>query len=1090
MPLGHFNNLVGGITQDKNGYIWIASNGDGLYKYDGFHFQAYTSDYAGKNSLSTNSLETVYAGRDGILWILTYVNGVDKFDPASGRFTHFQHNASNPESLSSDTARAVLQDHDGTVWIGTNNGLDRYIPQSGAFKHYRHNPENPRSLSCNQVRKIYEDKEGTIWIGTGSVWLGEGGETDAGGLNRFDRNTQTFTSYLHNPANPQSLINNKVQAIFEDSWGTFWVGTAGDGLHTMDRKTGSFERHMYDPSRPEKLSRPPLNSWGLPDHITAIGEDATRYIWIVTSRNGINRYNPKTQKIVHFGNKDSVSGYSDNSGWCFFNSNDGILWLSTWEGNLYRVDPYQSGIKHVPLGAGVRAFCEDNDNNLWIGTTNGLVVQNISTGKTVKYLNVPSNAKSLSNNIVGALYKDKEGIIWVGTHNGVNRFNATSGTFTRFHYNKKDSGFVNSINEASNGRLWIGTGLKKDISSGLSILDKRAGTFTYFTHNPADSGSISRNFISSILVDQVQNVWVGTYLNGGLNYLDASTGRFRHFLKNINVLSMLKDSYGVLWVGTDQGLFQKGNAARGFVQFTDPGSKFEKMFVLSIQEDNSKNLWISTQLGVCKINLQTHQVNFFGVNYGVVDNLSQGSSYKDRNGNLYFGGLNGYYVLSPDKITGNPYPPSIAFTEFRLNGKYLLPEENGLPTSPLDSKSGLSLAYNQNIFSIGLAAFHFSSPENNRILYMLQNHDYDWRDAGSDRTASYFNVSPGHYVLRVKAASSDGLWTEKDLPIIIAPPWWRTWWAYALYALFLLAAIFFFDLFQRQRLIAKERERTKERELAQAKEIEKAYNELKRTQAQLMQHEKMASLGELTSGIAHEIQNPLNFINNFSEVNAELTDELKNDLLSGEVHTAITIAEQLKGNNFKISHHAKRADAIVKSMLQHSRKSTGQKEPTDINALVDEFLRLSYHGLRAKDKSFNATFETDFDTSIGKVNVIAQDLGRVLLNLFNNAFYSVNEKKKIQVNEDYQPTVQVLTKKADDKVIIKVRDNGMGIPEKVISKIYQPFFTTKPSGQGTGLGLSLSYDIITKVHAGELKVETNEGEGAEFIIILSSLDQS
>ncbi|HMK19577.1 MAG TPA: ATP-binding protein [Chitinophagaceae bacterium] len=269
---------------------------------------------------------------------------------------------------------------------------------------------------------------------------------------------------------------------------------------------------------------------------------------------------------------------------------------------------------------------------------------------------------------------------------------------------------------------------------------------------------------------------------------------------------------------------------------------------------------------------------------------------------------------------------------------------------------------------------------------------------------------------------------------------------------------------------------------AEKNRAENALAELKATQKQLIQSEKMASLGELTAGIAHEIQNPLNFVNNFSEVNKELLIELNEEIEKGNYDEVKTIAKDITDNEEKIGHHGKRADAIVKGMLQHSGSSSGQKEPTDINALADEYLRLAYHGLRAKDKSFNATTKTDFDNKIDKINIMSQDIGRVILNLINNAFYAVDEKKK-QTDEGYEPTVTVTTIKQNGKVEIKVKDNGNGIPQKVLDKIFQPFFTTKPTGQGTGLGLSLSYDIV-KAHGGELKVETKEGEGTEFIIHL------
>ncbi|MCJ7468232.1 MAG: ATP-binding protein, partial [Maribacter sp.] len=272
--------------------------------------------------------------------------------------------------------------------------------------------------------------------------------------------------------------------------------------------------------------------------------------------------------------------------------------------------------------------------------------------------------------------------------------------------------------------------------------------------------------------------------------------------------------------------------------------------------------------------------------------------------------------------------------------------------------------------------------------------------------------------------------------------------------------------------------------LEKAKEsVETTLHELKATQSQLVQSEKMASLGELTAGIAHEIQNPLNFVNNFSEVSKELLEEMMEEMEKGDVEEVKSIAEDVIQNLEKIVHHGKRADGIVKGMLQHSRASSGEKEPTDLNVLADEYLRLAYHGLRAKDKMFNANLETHFDEKMGKVNVMAQDIGRVILNLITNAFYVVKQKKE-QQPEGYEPTVTVTTRKENDKVEISVKDNGNGIPKKVLDKIFQPFFTTKPTGEGTGLGLSMSYDIVTKGHGGELEVKTKEGEGSEFIISL------
>ncbi len=348
-------------------------------------------------------------------------------------------------------------------------------------------------------------------------------------------------------------------------------------------------------------------------------------------------------------------------------------------------------------------------------------------------------------------------------------------------------------------------------------------------------------------------------------------------------------------------------------------------------------------------------------------------------------------------------------------------------------------------------------------------------------------LPPGHYTFKVSSKDVNGHWSKPaSLSFTITPPWYNTWWAYTLYVLIGLGLLRIYIVY-RSRKLRKENKILEEKVKHRTEQLQKSLEDLKATQSQLIQSEKMASLGELTAGIAHEIQNPLNFVNNFSEVNSELADELKEELnntnLSPEQKLPIEeIANDIKNNQEKISFHGKRADSIVKGMLQHSRSSNGQKEPTNINALADEYFRLAYHGLRAKDKGFNATMESDFDENVGKINIVAQDVGRVILNLITNAFYAV-KAAKMQKGKNYEPTVSVSTRKEKGKVLVIVKDNGTGIPESVKSKIFQPFFTTKPTGEGTGLGLSLSYDII-QTHGGEIRVESKEGEGTEFTIEL------
>ncbi len=384
---------------------------------------------------------------------------------------------------------------------------------------------------------------------------------------------------------------------------------------------------------------------------------------------------------------------------------------------------------------------------------------------------------------------------------------------------------------------------------------------------------------------------------------------------------------------------------------------------------------------------------------------------------------------------------------------------------PNASSAGYSDEQIMEGYTIISKAYHFMNKQDSAYFYLsLATALKDSLQQIKEENISKFNIALLDENLRNRDLEKERIATQNRQP------------TYAFIAALGLFSILALLLYRNNR-----QKQKWNRQLAKQKEdLENTLDTLKATQAQLIQSEKMASLGELTAGIAHEIQNPLNFVNNFSEVNRELIAEMKEEIDKGNYDEVKLLANDVEENEGKINHHGKRADAIVKGMLQHSRASTGKKEPTDINALADEYLRLSYHGLKAKDKSFNATMQTDFDTTISKINIVPEDIGRVLLNLYNNAFYAISEKSK-QQGEGFEPAVSVTTKKVNDKVEISVKDNGNGIPQKVVDKIFQPFFTTKPTGQGTGLGLSLSYDIV-KAHGGEIKVESKDGEGSEFII--------
>jgi signal transduction histidine kinase len=509
---------------------------------------------------------------------------------------------------------------------------------------------------------------------------------------------------------------------------------------------------------------------------------------------------------------------------------------------------------------------------------------------------------------------------------------------------------------------------------------------------------------------------------------------------------MCCDSKGIIWGGTGKGLVRFDYASLRKTN-SQPSLAIEKIKV------NAENIcWFDLSVKGKIITPEDSEKAIFQeslVHGKILTQIERDSLYREYGG-IHFDSISSYYFLPQNLV----------------------------------------LPYRYNQVTIDFNTIGTENPQQVNYQYILDGYSKDWSPALKNNSATFGNIPEGTYTFRLKARIANGKWSDPlTYKFKVLPPWYRSWWALAIYLVFISFAGWRVHKYQKHRTILQEREKAKERELVQAKEIQKAYTalglaheNLKSTQSQLIQSEKMASLGELTAGIAHEIQNPLNFVNNFSEVNKELLVEMKDEMDKGNLEDAKAIADDVIDNQEKINHHGKRADAIVKGMLQHSRSSTGVKEPTNINALADEYLRLSYHGLRAKDKEFNATMNTDFDKSVGKINVIPQDIGRVLLNLYNNAFYAVTEKAKQQPN-GYEPTISVTTKKINNKVEITVKDNGNGIPQKVIDKIFQPFFTTKPTGEGTGLGLSLSYDII-KAHGGEIKVNTAEGDFTEFLIQL------
>ncbi len=1085
---------INGMARDKYGFLWFSDQSNRcIIRFDGNHMVRYQNDPQNPNSLGGYYPECLAADSSGSIWVGFYGMGLDKFDPVANKFTHYRHNDKDPESLSNDFVSTILVDHLGNVWAGSFHGLDLLDQKTGKFKHFRHENDDANSLSCDTVRALYEDKAGDLWAGTGFAFA----DNENGGLNLFHRDNGTFTRYMHDPKDPQSLIANKVRAIFEDSYGNFWVGTNGDGLHTLDRKTGKFTRYPYNPSKPNQLARTKLQ--GIWDHITFITEDADRKIWIGTLQNGLIRYDPVSKQTIHYGSDDDQKGLlKDQTSWWANATPDGFIWISTQNANLFRVDIYNTTIPFFGksngfspdagfASQGVGAFNEEGDSVLWLGTQRGLVRKDLKNLTTREFRHNPRDASSISSDTIFVIVKDK-GNFWMGTNNGLNYFNTKTGRFTRYYpdsINKASaSNLIYRLRKDGNSNLWLGT-----YGAGLYSLNLSTGKFINYKNDPADVTTISDDFIASLLIDE-NDLWIGSDRGNGINKMNIRTQKCVHYLPGLSISCIYKDATGTIWAGTLGGLYHYNRKTDNFNSIAEDNPGNDIVQVEAITGDKEDNLWMSTETGIYMLNKKRDHVVHFGKEHGLPEANNfffDGASFTGLDGKLYFGNGQGYYAFLPAMLKASTGAPKLYFTGFWLNNKQILPDSTSILKHSLYNTKEIRLDHDQNVFAFSTTSVDFRNANDKKIYYKLENYDVDWRIAQPEDKITYFKVPPGKYSFHIKTPNgSNNDWMERSIDVIILPPWWATWWFRVLSVIALIIVIYAI-IQDRSRKLKADNMLLEKKVNERTQQLQQSIQDLKSTQAQLIHSEKMASLGELTAGIAHEIQNPLNFVNNFSEVNTELIDELKNELAIGNKQSAIEIADNIKENEQKINQHGKRADSIVKGMLQHSRTSASQKELTDINALADEYLRLSYHGLRAKDKSFNAVIKTEFDNNVGKINVIQQDIGRVVLNLINNAFYAVDEKKKRtttgSVQNGYEPMVTVSTKRNIGIVEIRVADNGNGIPQKILDKIFQPFFTTKPTGQGTGLGLSLAYDIV-KAHGGEIKVQTKEGEGSEFMIQL------
>jgi ligand-binding sensor domain-containing protein/signal transduction histidine kinase len=1072
------NNITSGII-DKNGNLWFGTDGAGVSKFDGKGFTNYTS----ANGLPSNEVSCIMADKDDNIWFGTLGGGASKYD--GKRFTNY----SKKDGLAGDGILCIIQDRAGKIWFcsaGDNDGGISVFDGSH-FKNFT----IAHGLNSNKIRTILEDRSGEFWIGTdagvskfngtqftnytvrnglangivnsivqdksGFLWFG----TQGGGVSRYDG--KTFSNYT----TIQGLVDNRIRSIFQDSGGNLWFGSDGGGVSKFDGNVFS----NYTTNQ------------GLADNsLRSIIQDKNGNLWFCTIGGGVSKYNYSC--LSYYIATQWLNNYLINS---IIKDNSGNLWLGTNGLSKYDGKKFVNyDINHGQSDIRISDMILDNKGNIWLGTSNG--AKKFDGEKFVNY----SVSEGLAQNSILAVMQDNNGAIWFGTEGGgVSKFDGKS--FLNFSVAQGlPSNYIHAIKQDKKGVIWFGT------DNGISKFDGRH--FTNFAKEDKAAG----DKIFCIIQDKNGNMWFGTDGGGACKY---DGNKFTNYTTALglpdNIISAIAEDTmrNLIWFATDKGL--AGLSENPPVNGSKQGDQFEIfnynsgypiVEVNTLCPDNKGILWLG-----CGDN------KLIRFDYGALKKNTEPLSLEIQNIKLNNENICWNNLYHRSGINNVPDSLALLNEMFTTFGR-------SLPQETLDSMHdnfdrirfdsigklnpipvNLVLPYQYNSISFDFVAIEPDLPRQVKYQYILEGYNKEWSSPANSTTAVFGNLNEGNYSFRLRALSPYGAWSESLYKFTVLPPWFRTWVAYLAYVVSLVGFIWVFIYYRSKQLryenrILEEKISLRTDQLKVEKEkVEQTLTELKSTQVQLIQSEKMASLGELTAGIAHEIQNPLNFVNNFSEVNGELIEEIFHANETGEHNEIRDLLSILKENEEKIKHHGKRADAIVKEMLQHSRANPGIKEPTELNALADEYFRLAYHGFRARDKSFNVKMITEYDKAIGNINIIPQDIGRVLLNLYNNAFYAVSEKKK-SADTGFQPSVSVTTKQViistgEKTVSIIVKDNGCGIPQKVVDKIFQPFFTTKPTGQGTGLGLSLSYDMV-KAHGGEIRVETKEGEGTAFSIRL------
>lgn len=1058
LPGGQLGNRVRDIVQDSFGFLWFTSSA-GLHRYDGYETRTYMHVPSDSTTLSSHFPSCLHVARDGSLWVGSYNReiGLNRYDYATETFLHFHLETTEAESLATAMVNVIADDAAGNLWVGTQNkGLYRINPTTGEVCRFFHNPDDPGSLSYDQVVSLLVDSKGTLWVGTGA-----GRFTDSlGGLNRYEPGTDSFTHYFHEPGDPKSLLNNRINSLLEDSHGNFWVGTRGNGLHRMDRDKGTFQRYQLDLSQISSRTFPYLLS---ANAVSFIREDLDRRLWVGTYLGGVNCYDPVSGTLEHFEyNEQDRQGLKSELLFTMYPSADGTIWLGPGEDLKPRVQRIDMGNKYFSyyrLRNHVQAVAESRNGLTWIGTRDsGLISINRASGAIERYHLGPSGPDEVLFQDINSMYEDKVGQLWIGFifNRGFVRLDPRSGTQKQYAFFPDDPEspliLLTDFEEDNDGRLWISS-----LREGIFLFDKKAERISRYQPPPSLGDSLPLKNVTRLFLDSRGRMWIGCA--GGqfepkqeltVSCVDFGKDSIFHFhlvpqfseLRNY-INGIEEDEQGNIWISALQTLFKLEPENGRTRQFHYPNDPAFQSAVFAMTKDEKGRFWLSGLDGfTCFDPLRETAVAFRSERMEQNLGRFQLAGYRNGEGELFFGDAGGFHVFNPEKVLQEAmrFQPKVTLTEFRLAGLPL----KAVAGSPLKGciweTKDLKLTYHQNVFSIVFSTFNFRSPQATRYRYILEGYDADWKWAGTDPIASYSRVPPGTYRFRVKALTNGGIWSEEvGLKIKITPPWWANTWAYGVYFIGIISLIYFFVSFRFKRRLAQSEARA-------LRQMDIAKN-------------------RFYTDISHEFRTPITVILGMAQVIGERPEKW------------------LRQGLEMIAENSRRLLRLVNQILDLSKLESGAMEPQLKQGDVISFLRylvepLEWHA-RSREVELNfhaaeAEFWMDFDP---------EKLTQICTNLLSNAIKFTPAKGRVDL--EALPS----EKAGQGFLTLVVRDTGIGIPADHLPHIFERFYSAPASpgienaGGSSGVGLALTRELV-KLLGGQITVVSAEGKGSTFTVLL------